>query len=92
MLIAFRNVLGPTANELLQRAFHLNPVTQLFVFVPKPDSPFPDRGDATLGNGRPPYVATSVLQEMQFVLKRLNLDAPPASLQMSQQVIHLVSG
>jgi ribosomal protein L30/L7E len=29
---------------------------------------------------------------MQFALKRLNLDAPPAILQMIQQVIHLVSG
>jgi hypothetical protein len=65
---------------------------QLFVFVPKPDASVPDPGDATLGNGRPPYVATGVLQEMPFVLKRLNLDAPPAFLQMSEQVVHLVSG
>jgi hypothetical protein len=53
---------------------------------------FPNPGDATLSNGRPPYIATGVLQEMPFVLKRLNLDAPPAFLQMSEQVSHLVSG
>jgi len=91
VLITFRNVLGPTVNELLQRAFHLNPATQLFVFVPKPDGSFSDPGYATLRNGRPPYVATGVLQEMPFVVKRLNLDAPPAFLQMSKQVSHLVS-
>jgi hypothetical protein len=37
MLIALWNMLGPTVNELLQRALHLNAATQLFVFVPKPD-------------------------------------------------------
>jgi hypothetical protein len=85
-------VLGPTVNELLQRALHLCSATQLFVFVPKPDSLVPNPGDATLGDGRPPYVATGVLQEMPFVFKRLNLDTPPAFLQMSEQVSRLVSG
>jgi hypothetical protein len=57
-----------------------------------PDGSFPYPGDTTLRDGRLPYVATDLLQEMQFVLKRLNFDAPPAFLQMSEQVFHLVSG
>jgi hypothetical protein len=32
------------------------------------------------------------LQEMPFVAERLNVDAPPAFLQMSEQVLHLVGG
>ena len=40
----------------------------------------PDPGNATLGDGRPPYVATCVLQEMPFVPECLNLDAPPTCL------------
>jgi len=67
-------------------------MTQLFVFVPKPDGSFHNPGDPTLCDRRPPYVATCVLQEMPFVFERLNLDAPPASPQMSEQVFHLVSG
>lgn len=62
---------------------------QLFVFVPKPDGSFPNPGDAALRDGRPPHIATGVLQEMPFVLKRLNLDAPPAFLQMIEQVSRL---
>jgi hypothetical protein len=42
---------------------------QLFVFVPKPDGSLPDPGDTALRDGRPPYIATGVLQEMPFVLK-----------------------
>jgi hypothetical protein len=71
---------------------HLDPATQLFVVVPKLDSSLPDPGDAALRDGRPSYITTGVLQEMPLVLEQLNLDAPPASLQMSQQVSHLASG
>jgi hypothetical protein len=92
VLIVFRNVLGPTLNELFQRALLLCTSTELLVLVPKPDSLFANPGDATLCNGRPPYVATGVLQKMRFILKRLNLDAPPTFLQMSEQVSRLVSG
>jgi hypothetical protein len=92
VLIAFRNVLGPAIDELFQGTLQLNLATQLFIFEPKPDGLFPDPGYTTLSDGRPPYVATGVLQEMPFVLKRLNLDAPPAFLQMSEQVSDLVSG
>ena len=92
VLIAFRNVLGPAIDELFQGTLQLNLATQLFIFEPKPDGLFPDPGYTTLSDGRPPYVATGVLQEMPFVLERLNLDAPPAFLQMSEQVSHLVSG
>jgi hypothetical protein len=65
---------------------------QLFVFVRKPDGSFLDPGEAALGDGRAPYVATGVLQEMPFVFKQFNLDAPLASLEMSEQVSHLTSG
>ena len=80
VLIAFRNVLRPTINELFQRALHVNPATQLFVFVPKPDVSLPNVGDAALGDGRPSYVATGISQEMLFRLERLNLDTPPTTL------------
>jgi hypothetical protein len=82
VLIGFRNVLSPAVNELFRCALNVNPATQLFVFVPKPNGSLPDPGDTTLRHGRPPYVATGVLQEMPFVLERLNLDTPPASFQM----------
>jgi hypothetical protein len=91
MLITFQDVLGPAVNELFQWALHLDFVMQLLVLVPKPDGSFPDPGDTTLRDGGPSYVSTSVLQEMPFVLKRLNLDAPPAFLQMSEQVSHLAN-
>jgi hypothetical protein len=65
---------------------------QLFVFEPKPDGSFPDPGDPTLRDGRAPYVATGVLQEMPFVLERLNLDAPPALLLLGEHLFHLVNG
>jgi len=91
VLIVLRNMLRPAVNELLKRALHLNAATQLFVFVPKSNSSFPDPGDASLSNGRPSYVATGILQEMPLVLKWLSLDAPPAFLQMSKKVIRLVS-
>ena len=58
MLIVLGQVLSPAVNELLKRALHLNAATQLFVFVPKPDSSFPDPGDASLSYGRTSYVAT----------------------------------
>ena len=32
--------------------------------MPKPDGSFPDPGDPTLRDRRPPYVATGILQEM----------------------------
>ncbi len=35
VLIAFRNVLRPTINELFQRALHVNPATQLLVLEPE---------------------------------------------------------
>jgi hypothetical protein len=47
MLIAFRNMLGPTVNKLFQGAFHFNLATQPFVFVPKSDGSFPDPRDTT---------------------------------------------
>ena len=64
VLIAFRNVLDPTVNELFQGALQLNPARQLLVVVPKPHGSFADPGDTTLCDGRPPYVATGVLQEI----------------------------
>jgi hypothetical protein len=64
VLIAFRNVLSPTVNELFQRALHLHTATQLFVLVPEPDCSFPDPGDATLGDGRPPYVASGSVRSV----------------------------
>jgi len=67
VLIALRNMLGPSVNELLQRALHLNAATQLFVSVPKPDSSMPNPRDATLSNGRPPYVAACVLEEIPYL-------------------------
>jgi hypothetical protein len=85
-------VLGPTIDELVERAVHLDPTTQLFVFVPKSDSSLPDPRDAALRDGRPSHVTTGILQEMPLVLEKLNLDAPPASLQMTQQVPHLAGG
>ena len=69
VLIAFRNVLGPTVNELFHRALDLSPATQLFVFEPKLKGSCPDEGDATLRDGWPSDVATGVLQEMSFVLE-----------------------
>jgi hypothetical protein len=45
---------------------HLDTATQLFVFEPKPDGSFPDPGDTTLRDARPPYVVTGVLQELPF--------------------------
>jgi hypothetical protein len=92
VLIGLPNVLGPTLNELFQGAPNLTTTTLLFVFEPKPDASFPDPGDTTLRDGRPSYVAAGVLQEMPFVLERLSLDVPPASLQMNEQVFHLVNG
>jgi hypothetical protein len=91
VMIEFRDVLGPTVNELFQRALHLNPATQPFVFEPKRDGSFPDRSDTTLSDGRPFYVATGVLQEMPFVLERLNLDAPPTFLLPGEHLSHLVN-
>jgi hypothetical protein len=64
VLIAFWNVLSPTVNELFQRALHLHTATQLFVLVPEPDCSFPDPGDATLGDGRPPYVASGSVRSV----------------------------
>ena len=91
VLIAFRNVLGPTVNELFQGAFHFNLATQPFVFVPKSDGSFPDPGDTTLGNGWPPDIATGVLQEMPFVLERLNFDDPIAFLLLREHLFHLIN-
>src|SRR5260370_26522031 len=92
VLIAFRDVLGPTVNKLFQGAFHFNLATQPLVSVPKPDGSFPDPGDTTLRDGRPPYIATGVLQEMPFVLERLNLDAPPTTFLLGEHLFHLVNG
>jgi len=69
VLIRFGDVLGPTVNELFQGAFHFNLATQPFVFVPKSDRSFPDPRDTTLRDGRSPYIAAGVLQEMPFVLE-----------------------
>src|SRR5258708_35381483 len=69
VMITFGDVLGPTVNELFQGAFHFNLATQPFVFVPKSDGSFPDPRDTTLRDGRSPYIATGVLQEMPFLLE-----------------------
>jgi hypothetical protein len=71
---------------------HLNPATQPFVFVPKPDVSLPNVGDATLRDGWPPYVSTGVSQEMLFRLEGLDLDAPPAILLLGEHLFHLVNG
>src|SRR5712692_5927607 len=92
VLIAFRDVLGPTVNELLRCALHFHPATQPFVFGPKRDASFRDAGDATLRDGWAPYVATSVSQETLFGLEGLNLDAPPPFLLMNEHGFHLVNG
>jgi hypothetical protein len=92
MLIGVRNVLDPPVNELFRRTLDVNPATHHFVFVPKPDDSLPDPCDTTLRNGRSPYVATGVLQKTLFVLKRLNLGAPPTFLEMGEHVFHLLSG
>ena len=92
VLTRLRNVLGPTVNELFKGALHLNPAAQLLVLLPKSDSSFPDPGDTTLRDGRPPYVATGVLQEMPFVIERLDLDAPPTFLLLGEHLFYLVNG
>jgi hypothetical protein len=79
-------------NELFQRALHVNPATQLFVFVPKPDGSFPNVGDATLSDGRPPYVATGVSQEMLCRSEGLNLDDPRTILLLGEHLFYLVNG
>ncbi len=91
VLIAFRNVLRPTINELFQRAPHINPATQFLVLGPKRDGLVPDAGDAALGDGRPPYVPTSVSQEMVFRLEGLDLYAPPTTLLLGKNLFHLVN-
>jgi hypothetical protein len=92
MLAAFRDVLSPTVNELFQRALHLNPAMQFFVFEPKFDGSFSDEGDSTLRDGWPLHIATGVFQEMRFVLERLNLDYPRAFFLVSEQRFHLANG
>jgi len=84
-------MLSPTVNEFLQRVLYLNPKTQLFVFGPKSDALFADIDDAPLGNGGPSQVSTVVSQAMVFRLGGLNFDAPPASLQMYEHVLHLAN-
>jgi hypothetical protein len=84
VLIGFRNVLGPTTNQLVRFALHFHPATQPFVFGPKRDASFRNAGDATLRDGWAPYVTTSVSQEMLFGLEGLNPDAPPAFLLISE--------
>jgi hypothetical protein len=61
VMVDFRDVLGPTVNELFQRALHLNPAMQLLVVEPKFDGSFSDESHPTLRDGRPFYVATGVL-------------------------------
>ena len=77
MLIALRNVLSPTVNELFHRALNVNPATQLLVFRPKRDALLPDVDDAMLRDGWPPHITASVTEEMLFGVEGLNFDAPP---------------
>lgn len=92
VLIAFRNVLRPTINELFQRALYVNPATQLLILEPERDGPLSDVGDTTLRNRWPPYVATGVSQEVLFRRERLNLNAPPTILLLGEHLFHLVNG
>jgi hypothetical protein len=89
--VDFRYVLSPTVNELFQRALHLYPAMQLLIVEPKFDGSVSDESDPTLRNGRPFYLATGVLQEMPFVLERLNLNAPPTFLLLGEQFFQLVN-
>jgi hypothetical protein len=91
VMIDFRDVLGPTVNELFDRALHLDSPMQLLVIEPKFDGSFSDECDPTLRDGRSFYVATGVLQEMPFVLERLNIDAPPPFLLLGKQLFQLVN-
>jgi hypothetical protein len=91
MLIVFWNVLCPAVNELFKGALDLNPATKLFVVVPKPYGSVPNIGDTTLCDGRPPSIATRVLQKMPFVLARFDLDAPPAALPLGEHPFYLLA-
>jgi hypothetical protein len=73
VLIAFRNVLGPTVNELFQRTLHVNRPMLLFVFVPKPNGSLPDVADTTLRNGWPPCVAAGRSEGLCMVDRELSL-------------------
>jgi hypothetical protein len=91
VLIAFWNVLRPTINELFRRALHVYPATQFLVFGPKRDASFLDKGDAMLGNGWAPYIATGISQEMFFRFEGLDLNAPPTCLPIGKQRFHFLN-
>jgi hypothetical protein len=85
VLIALRNVLRPTIDKLFHRALLVSLATQLFIFVPKYYGSHPDMDDPTLRDGGSPYVATSVLEEMPFILERLNFRSPPPAFLLHRE-------
>ena len=82
-------MLSPPLNKLFLRALHFNPSTESFILVPEGDGFFGNQRNTVLRDGRSSGVSASVLEEMQLVFEGLNVDAPPASFLLAEELFEL---